>query len=130
MLVVVYCVVPASLLSYGDRDDTIIFSLKTMYMKVTLTASLIVCHHSNGFRALKEIEGTNKTYYAGSQETKISVKIRKASPGLLKEELSALGVKIEDLPTIEMVAPKFSDELVTRPSGKIAKDQSTGVFMK
>lgn len=96
--------------------------------EVTLKASLIVCHHSNDFRALKEMEGTTDRYIPGSRETMSSVVIKKASGELLQQELALLEINIEDIPTAQKVAEKFKDELSSRPGGKIARDEGAGIF--
>ncbi len=95
-----------------------------------LKATLIICEHADNFRALKEIEGSDSRYIAGSRETSKAVKIRPANDDLLKKELADLSIIIDDVPTIRKVANKFIKELVTKKDGKLAFDECTykGLF--
>ncbi len=88
-------------------------------------ASLIICHESNDFRALKEIEGSNSRYFNASNETKSRVNIVPASEELLKSELAKLSIIIDDVPSIKIVAEKFYKELVTIKGGRLAWDEDT-----
>jgi len=89
------------------------------------TASLIVLHHDHDSRVLKEMEGSDSSYYAGSRETKTKVKVIPATDYLLRNELEHIGLVIADLPTVRKVAQKFSSELIQRPGGSLAWDQVT-----
>ncbi len=89
------------------------------------TATLIVCHHSDNARVLKEMEGSGSRYFPAVGETSNRVEIIPATMELLQKELAELGLIIEDLPTIEKVAKKFRHELISRPGGSLAADGDT-----
>jgi len=90
-------------------------------------AKLITLHHSGDARILKEIEGSNNRSFTGPQESHCPVVITQASTNILKEELLKIGLKIEDLVTIEKVANKFAQELIRIPNGKLALDDHFGL---
>lgn len=96
-------------------------------MSEVKTAKLITLHHSSDVRILKEIEGSNCLYYCGPNESSRSVSIRQATIALLKEELGHMGIVIEDVPTIQRVANKFSTELAKKLGGKLAIDYDFGL---
>ncbi len=94
----------------------------------TFSASLIVCHHSNDFRALKEIEGMGNSYLCAVNETRSRVVIREATGELIRNELELLGIMTPDVPTAQKIAKDFIDLLATRPGGKLARDSYQGIF--
>lgn len=90
-------------------------------------AKLIILHHSGDARILKEVAGSGQHYQLGSEESKYSVVVTQASVESLKKELLQLGLVIDDIPTIKKVAEKFAAELIRRPNGKLAMDNSFGL---
>ncbi|MFA5163286.1 MAG: hypothetical protein WC441_02030 [Patescibacteria group bacterium] len=90
-------------------------------------AKLVICHHVSDFRALKEIEGSNGRYIPAHTESTKNVFITQASSSLLKKELAAIGIIIDDWPSVDRVAEKFAKELCCRRDGKLALDQDFGL---
>jgi hypothetical protein len=94
-----------------------------------VSALLVVCHHSGDFRALKCLNDKGQ-YFCGSKETSKRVFAEKATVEQLKAELEKLGIKIDDVDSIERVANKFYSELASLPNGLLAWDEDThkGLF--
>ncbi|MCX6795142.1 MAG: hypothetical protein NT165_00170 [Candidatus Falkowbacteria bacterium] len=90
-------------------------------------AKLIICHRKGNARILKEIEGSGERYAKTDNESEKRVIITQASTALIKEELLKIGLKIDDIPTIEKVAKKFDLDLVKIPGGKLALDEGFGL---
>lgn len=88
-------------------------------------ASLIVCHKKGDCRVLQNMEGSRSQYFSSSRETEYSVKVVPASDELLRREVSKLGLVIDHMPTIKIVAEKFYSELISIKGGKLAWDEDT-----
>lgn len=83
-------------------------------------ATLIISHHENDYRSLKEMEGSGSTYYKGPGESCKEVYVVLATCETLKTELAKLKIMIDDCETVKIVAEKFHEELVTMKDGKLA----------
>ena len=90
-------------------------------------AMLVILHHNGDARILRSIEGSDYHYMPSANESTASVVITQASTETLKKELSFIGLKIDDVPTIEKVARKFSLELAKSMGGKLAWDDRFGL---
>ncbi|MEI6528934.1 MAG: hypothetical protein WCN88_00825 [Candidatus Falkowbacteria bacterium] len=90
-------------------------------------AKLVILHGKGDARLLREIEGSNSRYQSSGNESTRRVVITQASTALIRRELSEIGLIIQDVATIEKVAKKFDIELVKKPGGKLALDDTFGL---
>ncbi len=84
-----------------------------------IEASLIICHHSEDCRILKQVKGSGSTYYCGPNESRVEVHAIKATAKMLKVALADLSIIIDDEASILKVADKFYDELISRKGSRI-----------
>lgn len=92
-------------------------------------AKLIVCHHSNEFKALTQMRDGSR-YIPGSRESSYNVVVTPATNIDLISALNDAGIFNHTMPNlhescIRKIAEKFSQELCTLPEGNLAWDEDT-----
>jgi hypothetical protein len=93
-----------------------------------IEASMIISHHSDNVRTLKQIKGGNAQYCCSSRESRVNVIAAKATVETLRKELASIEIIIEDESSIQKVAKMFTKRLTSKKRGRLVYVNETGHY--